>query len=959
MISLNFCKTNNSPQIDYDSIALVEEQGKGNMSNEYKEQVEQFTQYLTLLTEHDNKTEIPIICTQQFSDKKKEAWNWGFWDIDDVRKRFEKFYKQNVDEKIYTSVAVNEFGFGGAEEVKRKKKDVTRVRAFVVDCDKFLTPEQIDKVVKKTKPTFLVRTSKLNNKFKVHLYYRVSHVLDDSAELWVIKNYNIIQKALAMAVDKLLGIEGCCDRSITLEKVMRAPGLWHQKDSNNKSIVKLVELNGPDVEVDDRFFKQVGITEEILKEAKKKKERTPIDCSGVGSGYLGADSGGRNNAMFEFLLDFQERKEVSEEILVGIAKHIDLEANDPPFQNDPEEENEPECIARNVFQIYINRLTERKALQVIKGEPLVVKAIFKKRAELIRAELEKNLVELTGLEEVDQYKKLFLNYKYDHDEYKFTKSDTAIIRRVYDAFGPTLRYSDDTGAMGYVAEAGVWDIKQGEMLHHKAVCSVVNSMSYEPIVQDTFPLQIDFNDSPKKKKADEPVVTYSKEDLEAWGTNVVNSSKINSLVNRISKDIRFSIDVNTLDTACDLLNTPNGIIDLISGKLLPHDPDKYFTSVTRGYVNDKRVRELKDMQTVEEWNSNLFSSLIFKYSCGDLELARFLQVLLGHTLFGAVKEEKTPLFLGDGANGKSTILQLCAYALGGFGSTAPKALVVDDKFASENRYTDFLANLRSKRFVVVDDMKDNIELSPEKLKQLSSGGEINARALGKSNFNYQVRYNIFMQANSKPLIQGDDNGIWRRILNVGFNYTIPANEQDGSYRDKLRAQPEVLNYILDWLIGGALRYNQEGLIIPESVAKINEDNRIDQLPVHTFVKDMFDVCWDKGEAIDSNTLFDIWAFYVHINNLDIDSPAIPKTTRGMSRKIKGILEKTTGRKYTAREFRNSSGDVLLPIILKEGAFKREFNSEGTQQQLSAMRGSAGDNVFKANFKEKKKLFSKR
>lgn len=101
----------------------------------------------------------------------------------------------------------------------------------------------------------------------------------------------------------------------------------------------------------------------------------------------------------------------------------------------------------------------------------------------------------------------------------------------------------------------------------------------------------------------------------------------------------LSVSSEKLDADPYALNTPGGIVDLRTGAILPHDPNKLCTKITKNTPG---------MKGYAIWAEHL--DMI---SCGDKKLAGFLQQVAGMTAIGRVFEENLLIGIGDGKNGKS------------------------------------------------------------------------------------------------------------------------------------------------------------------------------------------------------------------------------------------------------------------------------------------------------------------
>jgi P4 family phage/plasmid primase-like protien len=65
-----------------------------------------------------------------------------------------------------------------------------------------------------------------------------------------------------------------------------------------------------------------------------------------------------------------------------------------------------------------------------------------------------------------------------------------------------------------------------------------------------------------------------------------------------------------------------------------------------------------------------------------------------------------------------------------------------------------------------------------------------------------------MLGNHKPIIKGNDYGIWRRVRLIPFRRTFKPEERDPALLDKLKAEAP---HILAWMVEGCLNWQQRGL----------------------------------------------------------------------------------------------------------------------------------------------------
>ena len=100
------------------------------------------------------------------------------------------------------------------------------------------------------------------------------------------------------------------------------------------------------------------------------------------------------------------------------------------------------------------------------------------------------------------------------------------------------------------------------------------------------------------------------------------------------------------------------------------------------------------------------------------------------------------------------------------------------------------------------------------VKQITGGDRIKARFMRQDFFEFEPTHKIFLAANHKPAIRGQDVAIWRRIRMVPFDVQIADADKDPHLADKLRAE---MPGILAWAVRGCLDWQRQGLAAPAAV----------------------------------------------------------------------------------------------------------------------------------------------
>ena len=282
---------------------------------------------------------------------------------------------------------------------------------------------------------------------------------------------------------------------------------------------------------------------------------------------------------------------------------------------------------------------------------------------------------------------------------------------------------------------------------------------------------------------------------------------------------QLAVHVNDLDSDDWLLNVKNGVVDLKTGELLPHNKDRLITKIAP-IIYDKNA------------DCPIFKKFMHDVFIDNPEIVDFMQKYLGYSLTGDTSEQVMAFAYGAmGSNGKSTSMELFMDMLGDYAETT-----ASDTFAlkkSEGIPND-IARLRGARFVKISELKQNTRLNEALMKQTTGGDKITARFLRQEFFSFMPRFKLMILTNHKPRLTGDDPALWRRIILVPFLQHFTGKRKDKHLPQKLRQE---FSGILNWCIQGCLRWQQEGLDPPSSVRQATKEYQEESDVINNWIED--------------------------------------------------------------------------------------------------------------------------
>jgi putative DNA primase/helicase len=119
------------------------------------------------------------------------------------------------------------------------------------------------------------------------------------------------------------------------------------------------------------------------------------------------------------------------------------------------------------------------------------------------------------------------------------------------------------------------------------------------------------------------------------------------------------------------------------------------------------------------------------------------------------------------------------------------------------------------------------------LKGLTGGDSVNTRRMYQDEWEFVPTSKLFFCGNSKPIIMGLDDGIWRRVRLIPWTVKIPDTEVDPELETKLEGE---LPGILSWAVRGCAAWQAAGLGKAQDVEQATAGYREESDPLSDFFK---------------------------------------------------------------------------------------------------------------------------
>ncbi|WNM69955.1 DNA primase/polymerase [Rhodococcus phage GuyFagieri] len=252
-----------------------------------------------------------------------------------------------------------------------------------------------------------------------------------------------------------------------------------------------------------------------------------------------------------------------------------------------------------------------------------------------------------------------------------------------------------------------------------------------------------------------------------------------------------------------LIGVANGVLDFTAAKS-GEKVDR--ETVLRTGVPEDLIFENAEVEYHPDAKSALWDSYLETF-LPDLEYRRFVRKVFGYSLLGGNPQRFMIFLQGGTSTGKSTIIRAVEMATGGYSTTVQANALFREK--QDSGPAPEVLTAMPKRMIFSSEIGNHNRLHADVIKRLTGGDSISARALYSNTVVTRTpMFTPIIATNSEPTIQDGDAALWRRLLVLPFDKSVP---QETVPRQKIEESPEALQAVLAWLVDGLLDYLDEGL----------------------------------------------------------------------------------------------------------------------------------------------------
>lgn len=271
---------------------------------------------------------------------------------------------------------------------------------------------------------------------------------------------------------------------------------------------------------------------------------------------------------------------------------------------------------------------------------------------------------------------------------------------------------------------------------------------------------------------------------------------------------------------------------------------------------------------------------------GDDESILLLQEFLGLIFVDRKKVKiETMLFcLGSGANGKSVVFDT---VIGVLGSSNVRNYEITALTNSSDRGKN-LMDINGKLLNYCSEISSR-SFSSSSFKSLISGEPQQARPIYGEPAKVEDIPLMMANANTMPSHKDTSNGVFRRIVILPFNKTIPDELQDKNLSDKMKKE---YSGIMNWILDGRRSIAKKGYILHQgkTVRSALSEYRQENNSVYQFVESKsYSSSGKNCISILAKELYQQYLEFCDLSNIEAENP----TNFGRTLRLIGFIKERT------------------------------------------------------------------
>lgn len=279
----------------------------------------------------------------------------------------------------------------------------------------------------------------------------------------------------------------------------------------------------------------------------------------------------------------------------------------------------------------------------------------------------------------------------------------------------------------------------------------------------------------------------------------------------------------------------NGVLDLETGVVLPHDPELLLTTGS-------------DVPYIKGYGCPRFDQFLGEV-LPDENVRAFVLRIFAMAMYGKVLHQVLPVFIGEGRNGKGVLVKIMQAVFGSHARTINAKALLKRKFDAHEQE---IAQLAGKRLAVAEETGQGAAWDIARVNEWTGGGRLSGRFMQGNSFDFTPSHTLLMVTNHRPSVGQGETAFWERYKEVPFTVSF-AGREDPNLADHIVTHE--LPGVLNRLIEAGHEYRAHGLSEPNAVTFATADAKVDADNLARFCAEHIAVTNDEADRIVNAELY--------------------------------------------------------------------------------------------------------
>ena len=266
----------------------------------------------------------------------------------------------------------------------------------------------------------------------------------------------------------------------------------------------------------------------------------------------------------------------------------------------------------------------------------------------------------------------------------------------------------------------------------------------------------------------------------------------------------------------------NGLINVKTLEFKSHTPDVV-------------IRNKIDMDYYEQEKNEEIDTIMNNLAVNDQEIVKLLYEVIGYCIYRGMPFQKVFILVGNGANGKSTLLNMITKLLG-----EENVSHVDLKEIAGNRFGK--SELYGKLANIADDCSSNYLEDTSVMKRITGETYTSIEFKNQNSFSTKINTKMILSYNTIPRMNDTTDGLTRRLVIIPLNAVFKKGypNYDPYISEKLKKK-ENLEYVLYKSIQAINKVLKEKeFTVPKQVKEQTDEYIRENNPVANFLFEVYE-----------------------------------------------------------------------------------------------------------------------